>query len=83
MASEWKNFGVALSLTDNQLKSITIKYSSNEDRLHAVIMCWEEKPNIPYTWETLDNVLRSIKILGAAKLADEVKEKIKTASTKL
>ena len=76
----WKDFGVALSLSDH-LDSIETKYSANDQRLQQVLISWYENPheNKPFTWDTLDRVLRSIKVNGASILANEVAKTISTS----
>ena len=81
LAMLWNEFREALYLAP-YLDDIQTKHSSDEERLQAVLICWEKNLIRPYTWETLDEVLRSSKI-GANYLADELKKKTSTASTKL
>ena len=68
--------GEALSLAP-YLHDIQTTNFSDEERLQAVLKCWEDKQGRPYTWEALVTVLNSSNI-RATYLAIELSKRLTT-----
>ena len=75
LSLQWRQLGEALLLAP-YLSNIQTKNFSDEERLQAVLKCWEDEHVRPYTWETLVAVLNSSDI-RATYLAIELSKRLK------
>ena len=73
---QWMNVGIKLGISYPRLNAIKTQNDSAEACFAAVFYEWKSAGTIPYTWETIANVLES-KLVKRIDLAETIKKKYK------
>ena len=71
--NKWKQFGIELQLTHNELESYL---GTSQERFSSVFMVWKDRMSRePYSWQTVVESLRTLAV-GEHRLALELSKKL-------
>ena len=72
--NRWREIAHKLLISSNDIERIELENVSIFERLTKIFDKWHRKDELPFTWETMVDVLRS-SIVGENALADQLDQK--------